>query len=129
MALTIASLHLIFVVVIALYTKSRFWTWGAGVAAVVVALSLGTTSYGLLDAISAFIGLGMGLSLIPRSPSRGVMATEVVNEHPLTDGREIDRHAPFDVAPAKMFVITPPSQNRRLGRWLLAAVVVLVLCV
>lgn len=64
MAATIASLHLIAVVMIALWSRSRRLTWLGALGVLFVAVAVGNSRYVVLDVISTLIGLGMGLALI-----------------------------------------------------------------
>ena len=64
MAATIASLHLIGVVMIALWSRSRRLTWLGALGVLYVAVAIGNSRYVALDVISTLIGLGMGLALI-----------------------------------------------------------------
>lgn len=128
MATTIASLHLLAVLGIALLTKSRLLTWLSALAVLYVAFAVGSSNYALVDAISTFIGLGMGLSLIgkehgpKRRPAR-LHGTESVsptgNQSISVAERQRAPSAdslPIAISPARDFELHPKPQ-RGFGRW------------
>lgn len=126
MATTIASLHLLFVLGIAYWTKSRFLTWIAGFVALVAAFAIGSKGYGLLDAVSALIGLAIGLSMIPhrteKDTSTGARVAQTDQAATVSTAQSSPK-LPHGYAPAQMVELTPQPRRRPLGRWLVGAAV------
>lgn len=124
MWMTIASLHLIAVVVVALWTRSRFMTWIAAAIVLVVAFAKGSSSYGVVDAISTLIGLGMGLSMVPK-PARTVPAQRRNDD--IVSAAVASTTPSSKTALARDFELTPSPRRYPIGRWILLAVVAIIL--
>jgi hypothetical protein len=118
MATTIAALHLIAVLAVALFTKSRLLSWLAAFGVLYLAFAFGRSDYALMDAISTLIGLGMGLALIGKkaAPSQktppDLAPATVSAKRPLSPVS-----ARMDIGPAKEFELHPKPQ-RRTGWWI-----------
>lgn len=124
MWMTIASLHLIAVVAVALWSRSRFMTWIAAAIILFVAFAKGSSSYGFVDAISTLIGLGMGLSMVPKPAT--IVPPQKRNEG-MVPAAVASITPPSKTALARDFELTPSPRRYPIGRWILLAVVAIIL--
>lgn len=120
-ATTIASLHLLAVLAVALLTKSRSLTWIAAGVVLYVAVAVGSSGYAVMDAVSTLLGLAIGLSLIGDR-------TETPRSSPNPAERVAPRTPPdLNLAPAKMFELHPPPKSYT-GRWAVTVLIGALAC-
>lgn len=137
MAMTIASLHLIAVIAIALLTNSKLLTFLAALGILYLAVTVGGPSYAIADAVSTLLGLGIGLNMIgkPVDVRNAARAAESVKTSapapapaparpPLPARTSISRFYTAPIGPAKEFELHP-KPRRRIGRWITLASVIL----
>lgn len=120
MWMTIASLHLFAVVGVALWTKSKFLTWIAGAVVLVIAFAKGSGGYDVVDAISTLIGLGIGLSMVPKH------AEKAPTQRPNADIASVPTPSVLSMpspktALAREFELRPSRRRYPIGRWVLFA--------
>lgn len=126
MATTIASLHLIAVLAVALLTKSRLLTWLAALGVLYLAFAVGSSGYAYMDAISTLIGLGMGLALIGKKAVRPQRAPAAPAPAPVLAKRtSLPVSAPMGYGPAKEFELHA-KPRRSAGWWIALALILLI---
>jgi hypothetical protein len=121
MVTTIASLHLLAVLAVAILTMSKALTWIAAGLTLWVAFAIGGSAYGLIDALSAMIGLGIGLSMI------GGRDRKALAMHRPDAAQQVVMRAPpdRDSGKAKVFELHQRKKSYS-GRWSIAIVFVAV---
>lgn len=119
MAETLAALHLIAVLAVALWTRSRFLTWVGALAVGAFGVGVGGSPYDILDVIATLVGLVVGLAFIrrkatPQKPSASVPGTSpTAVPNPVRRVSAPDPHSEM-MGPAKMFELHSHPER---GNW------------